>query len=59
MPPAAQAVFPVGKLAQLKGSTRDIEFMEALLKEVRSNKVGTFGQSRWGMVMGLNKEAWV
>jgi len=34
-----ETAFPVGKLAALKGVTRDIEYMEALLKEIRAHKV--------------------
>lgn len=34
-----QAALPVGKLNDLKGTTKDIDFMEALLKEIKSNKV--------------------
>lgn len=34
-----QVALPVGKLDALKGSTKDIEYMEALLKEIKSNKV--------------------
>lgn len=30
----------MGKLGGLKGTTKDIEFMEALLKEIKANKVG-------------------
>ena len=37
----AQAVFPVGKLDALTlgTATRDLEFMAALMKELRANKV--------------------
>lgn len=34
-----QVAFPVGQLSALKGVTSDLEFMEALMKEIRSNKV--------------------
>ncbi|MEW5306294.1 MAG: hypothetical protein WDW36_008767 [Sanguina aurantia] len=34
-----EAAVPVGELASLKGKTKDIEFMEALLKEIETGKI--------------------
>lgn len=42
-----QTAFPVGKLDSLKGVTRDIEYMESLMKEIRAHKVG--GAERSGL----------
>mmetsp|Transcript_27300 Transcript_27300/g.73788 ORF Transcript_27300/g.73788 Transcript_27300/m.73788 type:complete len:638 (+) Transcript_27300:122-2035(+) len=44
-----ETALPVGKLDSLKGSTKDIEYMEALLKEIKSNKVAAHSpiEQRW------------
>jgi hypothetical protein len=41
-----QVAFPIGKLSSLQGVTKDLTFMEDLMKEIRSNKVGQKFEAR-------------